>query len=96
MMADSVEAASRSIQKPTKTNLKRVITEIFNNYLQDGQLDDSDLSLRDLKIIAGAFLAALYTIYHPRMEYPGYDFEGKKNRPIPAARKNDRNSQPAK
>lgn len=94
MLADSVEAASRSIKKPTKTNLKRVITEIFNGYLQDGQLDDSDLSLRDLKIVADAFLAALFTIYHPRMEYPGYDFEGKKTRAATAPKNHDRNPQP--
>ncbi len=49
MLADSVEAASRSLKSPTKDNLKRVITDIFNRYLQDGQLDDCDFSLRELR-----------------------------------------------
>ena len=60
MLADSVEAASRSLKVHKEENLKRVITEIFDNYLQDGQLDDCDFSLRELRAIAASFLATLY------------------------------------
>lgn len=81
MLADSVEAASRSIQKPTKPNLKRAITEIFNNYLQDGQLDHCQLSLQELKSIAASFLNSLFMIYHPRIEYPGFNFAGQGKKP---------------
>ncbi len=80
MLADSVEAASRSLKSPSKANFKRVITEIFNNYLQDGQLDDCDFSLRDLRKIADSFLASLDTIYQRRIEYPGFEFEVKKKK----------------
>lgn len=80
MLADSVEAASRSLKSPTKTNLKRVLTEIFNNYLQDGQLDDCEFSLKDLRTTAASFLSTLYTVYHHRVEYPGFDFEMKKKK----------------
>ncbi len=83
MLADSVEAASRSLKSPTKANFKRVITEIFNNYLQDGQLDDCDFSLRDLRKIADSFLASLDTIYQRRIEYPGFEFEVKKKKKTP-------------
>lgn len=78
MLADSVEAASRSLKSPSKTNLKRVITDIFNNYVQDGQLDDCNFSLKELRAIASSFLTTLDTIYHHRVAYPGFDFEKKK------------------
>ena len=99
MLADSVEAASRSLRAPTKDNLKRVITDIFNAYLQDGQLDDCDFSLRELRTVASAFLTILFAIYHPRVEYPGFEFEAKRPRkPVRPQKKikkdKDRNSQP--
>jgi len=95
MLADSVEAASRSLKSPSKPNLKRVITEIFNNYLQDGQLDDCDFSLKELRILANSFLETLYMIYHHRVEYPGFDFEPKqKKRTQKANTDNDRNPKP--
>jgi cyclic-di-AMP phosphodiesterase PgpH len=75
MLADSVEAASRSLKNPNETNLRHLINDIFNNYLLDGQLDNSGLSIQELKIIADSFLHTLDTIYHPRIEYPGFDFE---------------------
>jgi membrane-associated HD superfamily phosphohydrolase len=76
MLADAIEAASRSLKSPTKDNLKRVITDIINGTLQDGQLDACDFSLRELRVVAAAFLTILYAIYHPRVEYPGYSFDG--------------------
>ncbi len=90
MLADSVEAASRSLRHPTKDSLKRVITDIFNAYLQDGQLDACDFSLRQLRDVASAFMTILYAIYHPRVEYPGFEFEAKKGRrPVSSAAKGE-------
>ena len=96
MVADSIEAASRSLKSPTKDNLKRVITDIINATLQDGQLDACDFSLRELRSVAAAFLTVLYAIYHPRVEYPGFGFESRKARTAAPPRKknNDRNHQP--
>jgi cyclic-di-AMP phosphodiesterase PgpH len=96
MLADSIEAASRSLKSPTKDNLKRVITDIINGTLQDGQLDACDFSLRELRAVAASFLTVLYAIYHPRVEYPGFSFEGRQARKAPAPRKmkNDRDHQP--
>jgi len=99
MIADSVEAASRSLKAPTKDNLRRVITDIINSYLQDGQLDESDFSLRELRSVAASFLTILFAIYHPRIEYPGFAFEDRKGHP-PAQnrqkseRPDDRGAQP--
>jgi putative nucleotidyltransferase with HDIG domain len=96
MLADSIEAASRSLKSPTKDNLKRVITDIINSTLQDGQLDACDFSLRDLRAVAASFLTILFAIYHPRVEYPGFGFEDRKPRPEAQPRKkdNDRDHQP--
>ncbi len=91
MLADSIEAASRSLKAPTKDNLKRVITDIINGTLQDGQLDACDFSLRELRTVAAAFLTVLYAIYHPRVEYPGFSFEGKPKSPNDAGSKNKKN-----
>jgi len=92
MLADSIEAASRSLKSPSKPNLKRVITDIINNYIQDGQLNDCNFSLKELNTIATSFLSTLYTTYHHRVEYPGYDFEMKnKKKPKKSKDSNDRN-----
>jgi len=78
MLSDSVEAAARSLKIPSRPSLRKVITEIFNNYIQDGQLDDCYFSFKELQTVASSFLSTLYSIYHPRIEYPGFDFEMKK------------------
>jgi hypothetical protein len=100
MLADSIEAGSRSLEKPTEDNLKRLINDIFNNYLLDGQLDHSGLSLKELKTIASSFLSTLDNVYHPRIEYPGFNFEKKapkKAIKVNAKKnKNDRSTQSAK
>jgi putative nucleotidyltransferase with HDIG domain len=97
MLADAVEAASRSLNKPTKPNIRRVISEIFNSALQDGQLDDCEISIKELVDVAESFLETLYTIYHPRVEYPGFEFETKKKKKTNATKKqnNDRNHKPS-
>jgi len=96
MLADAVEAASRSLKSPSKANLKRVITEIFNAALQDGQLDDCAISIKELRLTADAFLETLYTIHHPRVEYPGFEFETKKKKKTNKKPANDPNHQSPK
>ena len=98
MLADSIEAATRSLKKPTEQNIKRLITDIFNHKIEDGQLDECDFSLRDLRKMANSFASTLYSIYHPRIEYPGFDFEPKtkknNNNKAKQKTKNDRNHKP--
>jgi len=86
MLSDSIEAAARSLKTPSLPSLKRVITEIFNNYIQDGQLDDCYFSFKELQTVASTFLSTLHSIYHPRVAYPGFDFEMKE--------KNEKNKKP--
>ncbi|MBA7694044.1 Cyclic-di-AMP phosphodiesterase PgpH [subsurface metagenome] len=90
MLSDSVEAAARSLKTPSLPSLRKLITEIFNNYIQDGQLDDCYFSFKELQAVASIFLSTLYSIYHPRVEYPGFDFEMKKKNEKNKKR-NDRN-----
>lgn len=97
MLADSVEAASRSLKSPTKASLKKVISDIFNNYLQDGQLDESDFSLKELRAVANSFLSSLDMVYQKRVEYPGFDFEMEEKKKKEKAKKsNDSNNKSTK
>ena len=70
MMADSVEAAVRSIQEPTEEKIKNMVENIVKDKLQSGQLDNCDLTIRDISRIKKCFLKALNGIYHQRIEYP--------------------------
>ncbi len=97
LLADSVEAASRSLSSPHQENLKRMIKDIFETYIDDGQLDQCELTFREIRKIAVSFLATLDMVYHPRPKYPDFDFEGKKRPPRKKREKNHgRNNQPAK
>lgn len=99
MLADAVEAASRSLTSHTSDNLKRLITEIFSRHLEDGQLDDCDFSIKELRAVAASFLSGLGMIYQKRVEYPGFDFEMKKKKKKnnkKNKRIDDTNTQPAK
>lgn len=70
MLADSVEAAVRSISDPTKGKIEEMVNNIIKGKLNDGQLDNCDLTLKDLNNIREAFLQGLSGIYHERIEYP--------------------------
>lgn len=70
MLADSVEAAVRSISDPTKGKIEEMVNNIIKDKLYLGQLDNCDLTLKDLEKIRKCFLKALYGIYHQRIEYP--------------------------
>lgn len=70
MLADSVEAASRSIEEPSAKKLRSLIDEIIDERFRDGQLNNSSLTLVDLKKIRDSFLPILLGIHHLRVEYP--------------------------
>ncbi len=75
MLADSVEAASRSLSDPSHRRLESLIEEIVADRLADGQLDDTDLTFRDLSRIKRTFLSILLGIHHIRIKYPGQEEE---------------------
>lgn len=72
MIADSCEAAARSLAEPNPENIRFIVTKIIDAILQDDQLDECDLTLRELTQIREAMIRSLIAIYHSRVDYPGY------------------------
>ncbi len=70
MIADSVEAATRSLKSPTEEKLLELIKNIIKSKLDDGQLDESGLTIKDLKLIEISFVDTISGIYHDRIAYP--------------------------
>ena len=70
MLADSVEAAVRSINEPTKGKIEAMVNNIIKDKLNSDQLVNCDLTLKDLEKIRKCFLKSLGAIYHQRIEYP--------------------------
>lgn len=77
MLADGVEAAVRSISEPDEAKITEMVNNIVKDRLNEGQLDNCDLSLRDINKIKKAFLTVLVGIYHHRIEYPEDKFSKK-------------------
>jgi hypothetical protein len=72
MIADSCEAAARSLDEPNPENIRFIVTKIIDAILSDDQLDECDLTLRELTMIREAIIKSLVSIYHSRVDYPGY------------------------
>lgn len=74
LLADAVEAAARTLDVPTVAKVQGMIDRILANALEDGQLDDCELTFSELDKVASAFLWVLTNMYHHRIDYPGFDF----------------------
>ena len=70
MMADSVEAASRSLPAPTVEAITELVNRIIDGQIADGLHNNSPISFRDIKLIKDSFIKRLRTIYHARIAYP--------------------------
>lgn len=70
MLGDSVEAAVRSLSKPTPDRIDNLVRRIVKDRLNDGQFDECDITFRDLDALANAFVRVLTGIFHARVEYP--------------------------
>lgn len=81
MLADSVEAASRSLDEPSHKRLKSLIDLLFRERIEDGQLDETDLTFQDLRLIKDTFLKMLMGIYHVRVKYPDQEEEEPEESP---------------
>jgi len=85
LLADSLEAATRSLTNPTATRIKTLVKEIIQKNLENGQLEECDLTLKDLDKIGDSFSRILTGMFHSRVEYPDEDLikkvkeEKKKN-----------------
>jgi hypothetical protein len=72
MIADSCEAAARSLAEPNPENIRFIVTRIIDAILADDQLGECDLTLRELTQIRESMIKSLVAIYHSRVDYPGY------------------------
>jgi membrane-associated HD superfamily phosphohydrolase len=70
MLADAVEAASRTLEDPTPKRIETHVQSIIEHIFLDGQLDECELTLKDLHAIQKSFIAILIGIFHQRIEYP--------------------------
>jgi putative nucleotidyltransferase with HDIG domain len=83
MLADSVEAASRTVEEPTYERLLALVEKVVNSKFTDGQFDNAPVTLADLRKIINSFAHSLSAIYHVRIEYP----ELPADQEAPASRK---------
>lgn len=70
LLADSVEAATRALRDPTPAKIEEVVHKMINNRFIDGQLDECDLTLKDIEKISSVFIRMLTAVYHSRLNYP--------------------------
>ena len=80
MLADTVEAASRTLREPSVSRLRGMVNSIIDDRFKNCELDESPLTLRELTLIQEAFVQILTGIFHGRIEYPNQDrlFPGEK------------------
>ena len=70
MLGDSIEAAARSMEEPTATRLTHLVKNIIQGKFIDGQLEECNLTLKELSIIEDTFKRTILSIYHQRIDYP--------------------------
>jgi membrane-associated HD superfamily phosphohydrolase len=80
MLCDAVEASSRTLDDPTPARLQGLVQKIINDIFIDGQLDECELTLKDLNAIAKSFNIVLNAIHHQRIEYPETQPEGERQK----------------
>lgn len=80
MMADAVEAATRSLTEATPARIEALVEKIINNIFLDGQIDECELTLKDLSKIKNSFIHVLLSIFHRRIQYPDVDMRQFANR----------------
>lgn len=77
-IADSVEAAVRSMKHPTPDKIEELVSFIIQDRISDGQFDECDITMRELSIVKHSLCESLNGIFHSRIEYPEPDKLGQK------------------
>jgi hypothetical protein len=81
MMSDSVEAASRTLSDPSGAQIQGMINRLVDAVVDDNQLNECDITLREVSLVKDNFFKILTGIFHHRIDYPGYDFKTIGNEP---------------
>lgn len=79
MMADSVEAASRSLKEYSDESITKLVNTLIDTQINEGMFRNTPLSFRDLEIVKEVFIERLKTMYHARISYPELKNQTKKN-----------------
>jgi membrane-associated HD superfamily phosphohydrolase len=95
MLADCVEAASRTLVNPSSDRIQGLVQKLINNVFIDGQLDECELTLKNLHEIARSFTTILNGIFHHRVEYPEPAHKGGDRSRKGAVRENGKTEQGA-
>ena len=77
LLADSVEGATRALDEHTPQKIGDIVHKVINNKFIDGQLDECNLTLREIDTIAATFVRVLTAMYHSRIKYPEKEENGK-------------------
>jgi hypothetical protein len=93
MLADGTEARARAEVPKDEEELRNLIDTVFDFYEQNHQLDDTNLTLKDLDIVKDSFYRTLMGSYHPRVRYPALETSSTKTRPRPTEK--TKNSTPS-
>jgi len=80
LLADAVEAASRTLETPGPGTIRAMIERIVEDAREDGQLEDTELTFKELEQVSSAFLLVLSNMFHSRIDYPGFDFNKNKRK----------------
>jgi len=75
MLTDAVEGATRALPEPTVGRIEQQVHQVFKRRLEDGQLDECDLTLRELHEIEESLTRSLWAMYHGRIKYPSQEGE---------------------
>ncbi len=70
MMADSIEAACKSLKQPTEQRISEMVDAIISKKMSSGQFEESELTFEELEIVRSSFKSVLKSIHHVRIEYP--------------------------
>jgi cyclic-di-AMP phosphodiesterase PgpH len=89
MLSDSIEAAARTLEDPSPARFKGLIRKIVSDIVLDDQFSESDLSFSELEKVSASFLRTLSSIYHHRIDYPGFDFDRVSERPFGGSRSHE-------
>lgn len=84
LMADAVEAASRVLTDTSPARVSLLVDKIINHCFIDGQLDNCELTLKDIREIRSTFVYLLTSMYHKRINYPGFEIKNEDTHKKPA------------
>ncbi len=94
--ADAIEAASRSLKKVTPQNVEDLVDAIISERIEDGQLDESPLTMQEIRLIRDSFVFTILNMLHSRVEYPKMGKKDGSRHPQPPIPPRDAKTDPAK